>query len=248
MSPGNKLNVAKPSRWSALLDWIYPRSCVRCGGLLPPAADGYCCADCRRRYFLVEGAVCAACGIPLGTEAAGVDGCCPQCRADLPELAPVRSLLRYRGTGARLVQALKYEGGLYLRAEIERLLRDHAEWRAYFLGKVVVPVPLHPAKLGRRGYNQAEVIAQALVRAGFGVGVEPVLRRTRMTPSQTQLHREERLQNVRGAFHCPRSLDRRIRWVLVDDVLTTGATLEASAEALRAAGAEGISAFTLARG
>jgi ComF family protein len=158
-----------------------------------------------------------------------------------------RSVFLYQGTGARLVHALKYEGGVWLQLEITALLKGSSRWSQFFGNGLLVPVPLHRGRMRARGYNQAEIIARALRKAFPDTDLLPALERIRDTPSQTFLNREERLKNLRRAFSCTVDLpDRRL--VLVDDVLTTGATLNAAAEALSLAGTADISAFTLAHG
>jgi ComF family protein len=112
---------------------------------------------------------------------------------------------------------------------------------------VIVPVPLHPARLRRRGYNQAALLARELGRR-VGLPVEErALQRVRATRSQMRLSAADRRRNVQGAFRCADGRVRGRRVLLLDDVCTTGATLEACADALRAGGAESVWALTLAR-
>jgi ComF family protein len=146
------------------------------------------------------------------------------------------------------VQCLKYENGRYLRPELVRLLAGMEGGAELFAGRVLVPVPLHAVRLRKRGYNQADLLAEAVAMAWPRTRTSSLLERTRATPSQTRLQREERKRNMRGAFVCRRPMPPQDPFVLIDDVLTTGATLAACAEALRAGGARRISAFTLAHG
>ncbi len=247
MSHGSKHNKRIRFPWNAFLDWIFPRTCIACGDVLPGHTEGFTCLSCRRRYILMKRPHCRGCGGPL-PEKGSPDHRCAVCRANPPPLEDVRSLFRYRATGARLVQCLKYEDGRYLLPELVRLLINMEGGEELFSGKVIVPVPLHESRLRRRGYNQAEVLASAAEAAWPWVRMESLLERTRATASQTRLHRTERGRNVCGAFACSRVLGPEEPFLLVDDVLTTGATLSACADALRAAGARRISAFTLAHG
>jgi ComF family protein len=146
------------------------------------------------------------------------------------------------------VHVLKYEGGSWLLNEIACLLAENPDWQAYFAGAVLVPIPLHPRKLRSRGYNQSLVIAHAIHRFCPDTRIVEALARTRMTPSQTFLSREKRLKNMKGAFACLKGVGQLEKVILVDDVLTTGATLNASALALRGINVQDISAFTLAHG
>jgi ComF family protein len=155
------------------------------------------------------------------------------------------------GTGAAVVHALKYGGWTAAAAGmVERMTRlawppDVTEERA-----LVVPVPLSSARLRERGYNQSALLARALGER-WGVGVdECALERTRATRTQTRLTPGERLANVRGAFRATAGAPERVRGlhvVLVDDVVTTAATLNASAAALFAAGARIVSYVTFGR-
>ncbi len=112
---------------------------------------------------------------------------------------------------------------------------------------IIVPVPLHPSRLRQRGYNQATLLARKLERhTGLPLD-EKALIRVRHTPSQMRLDAEARRQNVMGAFHCPGEQIAGRRVLVVDDVCTTGATLAACADALRASGATTVQALTLAR-
>jgi len=144
------------------------------------------------------------------------------------------------------VHALKYEGLRVLAAPLGELLAEC--WRAERLrADVVVPVPLHPARLRQRGYNQSALLARELSRR-IGIPLrEDALARTRNTPAQVGLSAAERHANVSGAFGCADDGLRDLHVLVVDDVLTTGATLEACAEALQTAGVASVSALTLTR-
>lgn len=231
----------------AVLEYCFPRTCLGCGRLLCLPLTGYTCPECRRGYLLIRGPVCRACGRPLFGEWGG-EPTCRTCLDDPPGYGRARALFLYRLAGARLVHCLKYENGSWLVPEMERLLCEDPQWQEVFRDAALVPVPLHPRKLRRRGYNQAGLVARAINRAVPGTGIEDCLRRIRDTPSQTALSRPARQRNMRGAFRVRHRLDPTRNWMLIDDVLTTGSTLNAAARALRQGGAKSISAFTLARG
>jgi ComF family protein len=230
-----------------VLDLVFPRTCIRCGCLLRDPHSAFTCAHCRAGYPLIHEPLCSGCGAPFHGRLAAA-AACENCRDHPPLFSRARSLFLYRGTGARLVHALKYERATWLEPEITLLLRAEPRWRDFFSGALLVPVPLHPRKERSRGYNQAEVITRAIRAAIPDAGRLACLRRVRATTSQTMLSREARLRNLRGAFACHEAPPQARPLVLVDDVLTTGATLNAAAAALRAAGAGAISAFTLAHG
>ena len=194
---------------------------------------------------LLAPARCAACDLLLTpTE----DGFCTGCAALLD---PVRRTDRrptaaqlYGGPLAEAIQRLKYQGRTdlapVLGALLVRAALDHG-------GEVdrVIPMPLHPARLRARGFNQATLLARPVARA-LGVSLDTrTLRRVRDTSSQAGLERRDRLRNVRGAFAA--RVDRPGRVLLIDDVRTTGATLTAAASALLAAGHLRVQTLALAR-
>ena len=170
---------------------------------------------------------------------------CARCLCRLSPLARCRAIGPYDGTLRAIVHAFKYEGCRSLARGLGSRLRVSA---ADVLGgaDIVVPVPLHRSRRRTRGFNQARALAGEL-----GVPLVDALRRTRATPSQTDLPAEARHDNMRNAFALARGRARRTlegrRIVLVDDVSTTGATIEACAVVLRTAGAAEVSAVTAAR-
>lgn len=223
------------------LDVFFPPVCAACGrvGVL-------LCPACEARLLPVEGAICRCCGRALADQARGAHALCPACRDAPPPLAQMRAPLRYAEPTSRLIHRLKYEGYFALgRPLARRLVAGWPAWRPS--PDLIVPIPLHPRRHFRRGYNQSELLARPLAEA---VGVPfsaTALRRTRHTPPQVGLGPEARAANVQGAFDAvPSEVAGRVV-LLVDDVLTTGATMSAAAEALLAAGAAAVSAYCLAR-
>lgn len=230
-----------------VMEWVYPRTCLRCGRYIEPAEAGFTCGSCFEAYAFINGRFCARCGSPhLGDVLP--DHWCANCREHPPQFSAARSLFRYVGTGARLIHALKYEGGVWCELEVDRLWRHHAALHTHVAGAVLVPVPLHPRKLRRRGYNQAMVVAKGIRRALPDLRIWDGLRRVRDTPTQTALSRAQRQRNLADAFVVDKVPPASDHWVLIDDVLTTGSTLNAAAKALKEATDGRISAFTLAHG
>jgi ComF family protein len=175
---------------------------------------------------------------------------CPACRESPLAIDGIRSVLLLSGGAREAVHRLKYGGGSALAAPLARPMAEY--WRATPLpADVFVAVPLHIARERERGYNQAHLLGREL---GQLVGLTPLggtLRRERNTPAQVGLDASARRANVAGAFsyQVPRRGEgvRGLRVLLVDDVCTTGATLEACSVALKAAGAASVWGFTLAR-
>jgi ComF family protein len=232
----------------AFLDILYPRRCLGCG-LSAPEAFRYMCWDCWSDAARIEAPFCELCGDPVAG-AVDHDFICYSCSAEKPAFDGARSAARYDGAVGEALRQLKYEKALWLAPDVAELLQNclDAEYsdRAF---DVLVPVPLHHIRRRERGYNQSAVLAGELGRR-MGCPVQPgSLRRIRPTATQTNLTAQERLSNVVGAFQHGRTqrlVDRRV--LLIDDVMTTGATVNACAKALKKGGAASVHVVTAARG
>ncbi|MCE9601466.1 MAG: double zinc ribbon domain-containing protein [Gemmatimonadetes bacterium] len=239
------------SRWrravTALGQFAFPRTCAACEAALDDADRGIVCGRCWARVPLLPSPRCERCGHPQRSR-----GACAGCALLAPFVRAARSLCWVPDdTSSALLAALKYHGWPAVAAGMgERLAR--LRWPADVEAERValVPVPLASVKERARGFNQAERLADA-VAVHWGIPVWPdALARTRATPSQTRLTPGERLANVHGAFLASASYADRLRGrhvILVDDVLTTGATLNACANALFAAGTRTMSYLTFGR-
>ncbi|MCI6590073.1 MAG: ComF family protein [Lentisphaeraceae bacterium] len=223
----------------AVLDLLFPRDCALCQGYVP---TGHLCPACRKR--LREAPLHTRCP-RCGEEFPGLDAPatpCAACREHPPAFRRALIALRYDDNARALIHAFKYHRGIHLTADFVRLLR--AKLRRELPGmtfSAVVPVPITRAKLRSRGYNQAELLARALARRlGLPCLHRLLVRHETGVFSQTRLHRAERLANAREAYalapRAPSLAGQRL--LLVDDVMTTGATAQACAEALASAGAE----------
>ncbi|MGB7904152.1 MAG: ComF family protein [Steroidobacteraceae bacterium] len=251
-----------------LTGWVLPPRCVLCGRPgQPPAFD--LCADCEAELPVVPNP-CWRCGLPCngaegqegqegqegkegkegkeGTE--GMEDGCARCRAlDLPYSCCVAPWA-YEFPVTQLVQALKYEGALanarvFGTRLVMQALREPGDpsWAA----ALVVPMPLHPSRLVERGFNQAHEIARVVSRLlGLRLAANG-LRRVRGTAPQVGLSRRERAGNLSGAFAADAGIVAGQHVVLIDDVVTTGSTAGEAAATLRAAGAESVAVWAVAR-
>lgn len=235
--------------WRAGLDWLFPRPCLGCGREVAEA-DRHLCWDCRASLSYIQPPYCERCGDPI---AGRVDHAfeCWLCAGRRGGFDRARSVARYEGVVGEAIRSLKYHGRLWMIHDLADLLEAgvaaHYADRAFDL---VTWVPLHPARWRTRGFNQAAELAKALARR-LGLRAVSTTRRHRWTPSQTRLNIEERAANVRGAFRARRGGQRSwrgVRLLLVDDVMTTGATVDACASALKEGGALDVSVITVARG
>jgi predicted amidophosphoribosyltransferase len=225
---------------AALEELLLPNACVACDRLCEPSAAGaLVCGRCRLRLKALTGG-CPRCHQPLP-----VIGGCRFCAAWPAELRWVRSGIWLGPEAREIVHHLKYEGyeplAAFMAATVARALPPPA-------AGMLVPVPLTPARLTHRGFNQAALLAHALGATWHLPVRERLLTRLRDSGSQTALTPEERLANVTGAFAAAPAGERGgDAVVIVDDVLTTGATLSAAAAALSARGWRHLGAITFAR-
>jgi ComF family protein len=246
-------DAPKVSRWhavkSAVLDLIFPRSCVHCRGVVENEPLQYLCEPCLKNVSFVSAPHCSTCGWPFPGRVEGARRC-PNCEDLEPDFEQGRTGVLLEGVARTFVHELKYRRGTHLRADLQALVRRAQPLKHFVRGAVLVPVPLHPRRFRWRGFNQARWVADAFVAEGGAAGVAELLLRVRDTPTQTRLKREARAENMKGAFalRSGTELSSETRYIIVDDVFTTGATLNACAQVLRRAGAERLDAATLAHG
>ncbi|MBI4084595.1 MAG: ComF family protein [Candidatus Levybacteria bacterium] len=228
-----------------LLDLIFPKRCASC-----KAFGSYLCPDCFAKLSFTANDVCLVCN-RLTIDSLTHPGCRTRYSID----GAFASLV-YTGVMKRLVYAFKYKPYLTdLREALTDLFYEGLIQKERFhslldANPMLIPIPLHASKLRSRGYNQAEVLSIGLNKK-FGIPTRNLLQRTKDTPSQFKLSRVDRISNVKGAFFLTEDTQREIAKktiFLVDDVLTSGATLAEAARALKRGGAEAVYGLALAHG
>ena len=230
----------------AVLDLLYPPACLNCGA--PAAAPDTLCPACFRALRPITAPLCPRLGLPFAVSI-GPEAVSAEALADPPPFGRARAALVYNDAARSLVSRLKYGDRPELARFCARLMAGagHELWAG---DPLLVPVPLHPARLRMRRYNQAAELARALGRlTGLDVDAHLVAR-TRKTRQQVGLSGDGRQRNVAGAFTAHAGALRRAagrRIVVIDDVYTTGATVKAVTRALRKAGLGEVDVLTLAR-
>lgn len=233
--------------FTLLANAVLPPLCFSCRA--PVGATGELCPACWRALNFINGAQCLCCGVPFDVVAGASDLECDQCLRTPPAFSRARAPLLYDDAAKAIIMRFKHGDQL-------QAIRTFLPWlqvagsEVLARADVLVPVPLSYWRFFKRRYNQAALLAQHLARAtGKTVSVD-ALRRTRHTPSQGGRSRAERFKNVENAFVVHPRKTAQVSGktvVLLDDVLTTGATAGACAKALLAAGAARVDVLTIAR-
>jgi competence protein ComFC len=228
---------------------VYPPHCAICAQPVGSARGGGVCRECLHKRIRLSGPRCAVCSQPYGGAITG-EFRCMNCGDRELAFDFATSAYRSRGVVRELIHGLKYGRQLHLRHWLGRMLAEAFDDPRLETISIdgVVPVPLHPAKLREREFNQSLVLAREASRRR-GLPMLDCLRRGRFTETQTHFHREERFANLSGAFEVRRGFEVGGKTlVLVDDVLTTGSTADSCARTLREAGAVAVVVITVARG
>lgn len=227
----------------ATLDTLLPPSCPGCGGEV--LHQGGICHGCYRQVKLIGEPCCTGCGIPFEIGMAG-QLLCARCVTEPFAFSKARAGFVYDGVGRALIHALKYRDDHTVLTSLINLAQP--AWHAVYDAKaLLIPVPMHRRRLWMRRYNQAALIAGELGKRFGNPVAHQGLRRSKYTRQQTGLSDGARKRNVRGAFSHHEGAAEGKCIILVDDVMTTGATLQACAQALQEAGAAEVRCFTLGR-
>ena len=234
-----------------ILNLIYPDSCFVCRSPVSRSRDCSVCFRCWNRILdlRISPPWCPSCGLPFFQSGTEPEHLCGDCNLELPPYGGARAYGYYTSELSRLVQGLKFEGRKNLVELLTPLLANAfiTTWDPAEIDHVM-PVPLHPKRKRERGYNQAALLGRAFSKRLGLPFHEDALRRIRHTAPQVGLSDSERRQNLTGAFRCGKTdAVARQRILLIDDVMTTGATVAAASQALIEAGALRVSVLTVAR-
>jgi competence protein ComFC len=220
-----------------IVDFFFPRRCVGCGKM-----GDLLCASCCQKLPRLLPPFCQKCGKP---ESSGV--LCPACWGQQTDIDGIRSVFRFEGTVRRAIHDLKYRNLKSIAACLATLMANYLRDNPVH-GDLLVPVPLHRRRLRERGYNQSSLLAEKLGKLTALPVLDGSLCRLKDSLPQARTTTvEERRRNVEKAFACQNGKLRGKTFILIDDVCTSGATLESCAAALKTAGAVSVWGLTLAR-
>ena len=221
--------------WAGI-DLLYPPCCAGCG-----KREVRWCGECKASVILIKPPYCPKCGKSQLKEQL-----CPECSTEAPRLAALRSWAVFDGALRNAIHKFKYERDLSMGGTFAEPLCDFLEFLKWSI-ELIIPVPLSKKRLMERGYNQSAFLARPIALY-FGIQYsDKSLLRVRDTHTQVGFNAEQRRQNVAHAFYAKTELVSKKNILVVDDVTTTGATLDACAEALITANAKNVYGLTLAR-
>lgn len=215
-------------------DYLFPPRCPVCDSVILP--DEELCRGCEKEFLPVLEPVCASCGKPVGDERQEY---CGDCAAKRHSFCQGKAVFVYRGAIRQSMYRFKYANRReYAQFYARYAVRLYGAWLGRKQVEVIVPIPMYRKKQKKRGYNQAEVFARALGRE-TGLPVEGrLLVRNRDTVPQKELNDRQRRQNLKNAFQLVPDIVKYRKILLVDDIYTTGSTMDEAAKTLLAAGAE----------
>jgi ComF family protein len=232
---------------SHILSFFFPITCSGCGSYLASGDRDRICKSCREKMPLIEGFVCFKCGYPLP------DGgrFCHLCGKKKKHFVfdAMRSVYHYEGGLRELVLKFKYGSRFFLAEEFAKDLADIFNEYDFFKNcDFIIPVPLNILRRLKRGYNQAELLAEELSKIVKKPMLKNVLFRSKITKAQFKLSKKEREKNIKGSFYVKESpLIKKKKVLLIDDIATTGTTVSECAYVLKKAGVKETFVLTLAR-
>ena len=229
------------------LNLLFPPQCGLCRAMI--GENGGICSDCWQKINFISAPFCEICGYPHEYDM-GDGAQCAACMANRPEFHGHRSVMHFDDASKRLIHDLKfYDKPLLVEMFARWLNRTAPDWLQQEQA-ILAPIPIHRWRLLKRKYNQSALLAKALEKQCQRPVMYDLLKRTKNRPPQASLTRKERLKNLSGAFQVSEKYKPQLKGrsvILIDDVMTTGATLNACAKQLKKAGAGRIFCLTLAR-
>ncbi len=231
----------------ALKALCFPPSCLLCDEVLAPSAKILICPNCFPKLPFTQRPLCLCCGIEFPDSAQG-DHYCAKCLVRSPAFSMARAVLQYSDDVATLVHAFKYAGKTYCNSTFTVLKTKSSPVTDLATPNIIIPVPLHVKRLRQRGFNQAVILANLFFPDNKDRINVNLLIRTRKTTPQTGLSGKDRRKNLKNAFdvRIPTKLTGK-SVLLIDDVFTTGTTLNECAKTLKDYGAANVQALTFAR-
>lgn len=219
------------------LDLLFPRYCVGCG-----QEGSLICSSCQQSLTRIAPPICTRCGRPQPSGTL-----CPDCVSWQAKIDGIRSPFRFEGVMRQAIHQLKYRNLRALVVPLAKLLQDYLRTNPIPV-EILIPVPMHQKRLRERGYNQSGLLARELGKLTNLPMIDGCLTRQRHTPPQARTSTvDERRSNIAGAFVCRDQRLRDKQVLLIDDVATSGATLDACAAALKASGATSVWGLVMAR-
>jgi len=236
------------SFWQALIDFFFPPKCPTCGADTENSPYDRPCPSCLAQIKFFSPPICPRCGVGFASSG-GENHLCAECLSEERYFTKARAIGPYEGLMAEVISRFKFHGASRLSRPLGWLLAEYADPDFSFSDfDFVLPVPLHPRRLRQRGFNQALLLARYVSRVHSLPLDYTALQRIRHTEPQTQLSGTERKKNIRGAFAVTQpGLISGKHILLIDDVFTTGATVQECSRILLKAGAEKVAVLTLAR-
>ena len=240
-----RLSAALPTLLRGTVESLFPATCVLCGA---PGDDGLdLCSGCRNDLPAIA-PCCARCALPLpaALAASGSPNVCGACQRHPPPFTHCHAAFRYQDPLPSMIAGLKFRGRLNVLRLTGLLLAASLRESDVPMPAAIVPVPLHPRRLRKRGYNQALELARIVGRELMLPVDDRCCERVLATRPQAELEQKARRKNLRGAFHA--TVDMRDRHVaILDDVVTTGSTVSELARVLNRAGCQRVDVWTVAR-
>jgi ComF family protein len=227
-----------------VLEFFLPRLCLFCEAAVGETAPVAVCPECESRIQLVKSPLCSRCG-RMFADPGGADRVCGDCQTDPPPFTRARAAAIYEDPVTQAITRFKFSRQLAFLPVMQHWLRRPLCRELVEAADLLAPVPLHPRRIRNRGFNQALLLAQGFPEVPLA---REAVVRTRHTAPQVGLNPQERQHNVRGAFAVPDpGLVKGKNVLLIDDLFTTGSTVQECARVLRKAGARQVEVLTVAR-